>query len=386
MHQQRNSFRNFSKLENVNPIITLEIKPFYMAMTPKLQARQSQKLAMTPQLRQAIKLLQYSNIELAEFVEEQLESNPLLERGTGDENRRGEAVSKPETLDPNSSIENISSGAKEADLDAPDHAKDSEATVADVGGTVDWSKSNSSGSFSNSGDYDVAANTAAEVSLADHIQGQRALLGLAARDGLIADYMIGQLDEAGYLRMSIEEVAENLGAGLFARNLEECLSLQLKEKQQLDGPTKTMLANLNLLAKHDLSKLMKVCEVGREKLDAMIANLRNCAPKPGAVYGGTLAAIVEPDVFIRETPNGGWAVELNADTLPRVLVNNRYYNEIKRAGSKDEKAQEFISECHQSANWLVKSLDQRARTILKVASEIVKQQDGFFAYGARSAA
>ena len=370
-----------------------------MAMTPKLQARQSQKLAMTPQLRQAIKLLQYSNIELAEFVEEQLESNPLLERGTGDENRRGEAVSKPETLDPNSSIENISSGAKEADLDAPDHAKDSEATVADVGGTVDWSKSNSSGSFSNSGDYDVAANTAAEVSLADHIQGQRALLGLAARDGLIADYMIGQLDEAGYLRMSIEEVAENLGvsqtrvssvllqlqtcepAGLFARNLEECLSLQLKEKQQLDGPTKTMLANLNLLAKHDLSKLMKVCEVGREKLDAMIANLRNCAPKPGAVYGGTLAAIVEPDVFIRETPNGGWAVELNADTLPRVLVNNRYYNEIKRAGSKDEKAQEFISECHQSANWLVKSLDQRARTILKVASEIVKQQDGFFAYG-----
>ena len=370
-----------------------------MAMTPKLQAQQGQKLAMTPQLRQAIKLLQYSNIELAEFVEEQLESNPLLERGTGDENRRGEDVSKIEAFDPSTSVGDVSAGAKEADLDAPDHAKDSEATVADVGGSVDWSKSDNGGSFSNSGDYDVAANTAAEVSLPDHIQGQRALLGLAARDGLIADYMIGQLDEAGYLRMSLDEVAENLGvsktrassvllqlqtcepAGLFARDLEECLSLQLKEKKLLNEPMKTLLANLTLLAKHDFAKLMKVCDVGRETLNDMVANLRNCAPKPGAVYGGSLAAVVQPDVFIRETPNGGWAVELNADTLPRVLVNNRYYNEIKRVGSNDEKAQEFISECHQSANWLVKSLDQRARTILKVASEIVKQQDSFFAYG-----
>jgi len=217
-----------------------------MAMTPKLQAQQGQKLAMTPQLRQAIKLLQYSNIELAEFVEEQLESNPLLERGTGDENRRGEDVSKTEAFDPSTSVGN--------------------------------------------------------------------------------------------------------------------------------EPMKTLLANLTLLAKHDFAKLMKVCDVGRETLNDMVANLRNCAPKPGAVYGGSLAAVVQPDVFIRETPNGGWAVELNADTLPRVLVNNRYYNEIKRVGSNDEKAQEFISECHQSANWLVKSLDQRARTILKVASEIVKQQ------------
>jgi len=186
-----------------------------MAMTPKLQAQQGQKLAMTPQLRQAIKLLQYSNIELAEFVEEQLESNPLLERGTGDENRRGEDVSKTEAFDPSTSVGDVSAGAKEADLDAPDHAKDSEATVADVGGSVDWSKSDNGGSFSNSGDYDVAANTAAEVSLPDHIQGQRALLGLAARDGLIADYMIGQLDEAGYLRMSSPQLRAETGRGLW---------------------------------------------------------------------------------------------------------------------------------------------------------------------------
>ncbi len=371
----------------------------FMAMMPKLQAKQGQQLAMTPQLRQAIKLLQYSNIELAEFVEEQLQSNPLLERGTGDENRRGESVDATPSEMPAASVTDVSSGAKEADLDAPAHAKDSEASVADVGGSVDWSRSNSNGSFNGSGDYDAAANTAAEISLTDHIQGQRALLGLAARDGLIADYIIGQLDDAGYLRMDLEEIVENLGVsmgrvssvltqlqtceptGLFARNLQECLSLQLREAGHYDKPTEVMLENLPLLAKHDLAKLMKVCGVDRNKLEAMISHLRNCVPKPGAAFSGVVAATVEPDVFVRETPQGGWAVELNADTLPRVLINNRYYNEIKRVGGEDETAREFISECHQSASWLVKSLDQRARTILKVATEIVKQQDAFFAYG-----
>ncbi len=375
-----------------------------MALAPKLQAKQGQQLAMTPQLRQAIKLLQYSNIELAEFVEEQLESNPLLERGTGDENRRGEDVAATlnETLNAtvdNATLDKVSVGEKASDLDAPAHAIDSEATVADVGGSVDWSRNDSSGSFSGSGDYDAASNSAAEVTLAEHVQSQRALLRLDARDGLIADYMIGQLDEAGYLRMSVNDIAENLGVsaarvssvltqlqtceptGLFARDLSECLALQLREAGYLDEPMQAMLANLDVLAKHDLSKLMKVCEVGRDRMMAMIARLRDCAPKPGAAYGGTLAAVVEPDVFIRETPQGGWAVELNADTLPRVLVNKRYYNEIQRVGGKDETAREFISECHANANWLVKSLDQRARTILKVASEIVKQQDAFFAYG-----
>lgn len=370
-----------------------------VALAAKLQARQGQQLAMTPQLRQAIKLLQYSNIELSEFVEEQLESNPLLERGTGDENRRGEdvAATLQETLQ--ATVDKDAPAAAQSELDAPAHAIDSEATAADVGGSVDWSRNDSSGSFSGGGDYDAVANTAADISLAEHVQAQRAMLGLSQRDGLIADYMIGQLDEAGYLRMSLSEVAENLSVspsrvssilvqlqtceptGLFARDLSECLALQLREAGYLDEAMQTLLANLNLLAKHDLSKLMTMCDVGRDRMAVMIARVRDCAPKPGAAYGGRLAAVVEPDVYIRETPNGGWAVELNADTLPRVLVNKRYYNEIKRVGQGDDVAREFISECHQSANWLVKSLDQRARTILKVSSEIVKQQDAFFAYG-----
>jgi len=369
-----------------------------MALAPKLQARQGAQLAMTPQLQQAIKLLQLSNIELSAFVEEQLEKNPLLERGTGDENRRGEATeTATETTAP--STDTVTAVAAISDMDTPDHALAPESRAADVGGSVDWSRNNSNGSFSGSGEYDATANTASEITLCDHIKSQLPLLKLAARDRLVADYLVGQIDDAGYLRMSEAEVCENLGVGaarvssvllqlqtleptgLFATSLAECLGLQLREAKQLDEPMQALLDNLDVLAKHDLSKLAKRCGVKVDQLKAMIGELKKLSPKPGHAYGGTMAGVVEPDVFIRETPNGGWAVELNADTLPRVLVNKRYYNEIKAAGGDDEAARSFISECHADANWLVKSLDQRARTILKVSSEIVKQQDGFFAFG-----
>jgi len=231
-----------------------------------------------------------------------------------------------------------------SDMDTPDHALAPESTAADVGGSIDWSRNNSGGSFSGSGDFDPMANSAADVTLSEHIQSQMALLKLSDKDRLVANYLAGQVDDAGYLRMSVEEASDNLGigparvssvllqlqtlepTGLFATSLSHCLSLQLREMDALDAPMQTL-------------------------------------------------------VYIRETPHGGWAVELNADTLPRVLVNKRYYNEIKKAGGENEAARSFISECHADANWLVKSLDQRARTILKVSSEIVKQQDSFFAFG-----
>jgi len=371
-----------------------------MALAPKLKARQGAQLAMTPQLQQAIKLLQLSNIELSAFVEEQLEKNPLLERGTGDENRRGEAT---ETVSDTAvaSSDTVTQAAAVSDMDAPDHALAPESTAADVGGSVDWSRNNSGGSFSGSGsgEYDPMSNSAAEVTLSEHIQSQLPLLKLSNTDRLLADYLAGQVDDAGYLRMSVAEASENLGigqarvssvllqlqtlepTGLFATSLSECLGLQLLEMDELDGPMQALLDNLVVLAKHDLSKLAKICGVNTDRLKEMITALRKLSPKPGLAFGGTMAGAVEPDVYIRETPQGGWAVELNADTLPRVLVNKRYYNEIKRAGGEDEAARSFISECHADANWLVKSLDQRARTILKVSSEIVKQQDAFFAYG-----
>ena len=374
-----------------------------MAIAPKLQARQGQQLAITPQLRQAIKLLQLSNIELSAFVEEQLESNPLLERGTGDENRRFEAADAVVSTPAETASDSVSVGEASADMDMPAHAAAPDASAADmgadVGGSVDWSRSNTGGSFNGSNDYDPAANSAADVTLPEHLTSQLGMLRFNDKDRLIAEYLIGQVDEAGYLRGDCAELAENLGVketrlnsvllqmqtleptGVFARDLAECLALQLAEKDRLDAPMKALTENLELLAKYDLSKLAKICEVKVDVLKEMIGELRDLSPKPGGAYGGTMAQAIEPDVYIRETPQGGWAVELNADTLPRVLLNHRYYNEIKTAGGSDEKAREFISECHQNANWLVKSLDQRARTILKVSSEIVKQQDGFFAYG-----
>ncbi len=375
-----------------------------MALAPKLQQRQSQQLAMTPQLQQAIKLLQLSNIELAAFVEEQLESNPLLERGTGDENRRGEEAGSRHESSLETAADTVSVGEANADLDVPEYTAAPDASVADtgaadVGGTVDWSRNNSGGSFNGSSDYDPAANTAAEITLTEHLTAQMPMLRLNDKDRLIADYLLGQLDEAGYLRADLTDLALNLGVtdarvksvllqvqtleptGVFARDLAECLALQLKESGDYAEPMQVLLSNLTLLAKHDLSKLTKLCRVKSDELKDMITRLRGLAPKPGLAFGGSLAAVVEPDVYIRETPHGGWAVELNSDTLPRVLVNQRYYNEIASASDNNTQAREFISECHANANWLVKSLDQRARTILKVASEIVKQQDGFFAYG-----
>ncbi len=376
-----------------------------MALAPKLQARQSQQLAMTPQLQQAIKLLQLSNIELTAFVEEQLEKNPLLERGTGDENRRGEQV-QVASADPVADV-SAAPAAAQVELDAPDHAvapdaapgdRAENAPAADVGGSIDFSRGASSGRGASS-DFDPLSNAAATQSLQDVLREQLGHLSLSLQDRFVADYLLGLVDDAGYLREETESLALSLGVsasriasvitqlqtleptGVFARSLSECLALQLAEKDELDDANMALLGNLDLLAKHDLPRLADLCGVDMEALKTRILRLRQLSPKPGHAYGSSTVSGVEPDVFVRETPQGGWAVELNSDTLPRVLVNQRYYNEISAASGGDETAREFLSECHQNASWLVKSLDQRARTILKVASEIVRQQDAFFAYG-----
>ena len=370
-----------------------------MALAPKIQARQSQQLAMTPQLQQAIKLLQLSNIELAAFVEEQLEKNPLLERGSGEENRRGEDMAAP--ADAPAPDAAAAPAAATSDLDAPAHAVAPDAApaeAADVGGSVDFSHGAGSGRAL-SADYDPLANAAAARSLQDVLREQLAHLSLSLRDRFVAEYLIGVVDDAGYLRDQTEALALSLGVsasriasvitqlqtleptGVFARSLGECLALQLAETNELDDANQALLANLDLLARHDLPRLAKRCGVDMDGLKARILRLRQLSPKPGHAFGGGAVSGVEPDVFVRETPQGGWAVELNSDTLPRVLVNKRYYREIKAASGENESAREFLSECHQNASWLVKSLDQRARTILKVASEIVRQQDAFFAYG-----
>ena len=378
-----------------------------MALSPQIKLKQGQQLAMTPQLQQAIKLLTLTNIELAAFVEEQLESNPLLERGTGTENRRedsGDVVAPIESGLSELDLHAPSAAAADA-MDASERQLNEGATVADmapgaasVGGDIDWSKAGSGGSFSGGNDYDPAANTAREISLNEHLMAQLAMAIHDERERMIGAHLIDQVDENGYLRTDLTELSARLGVklhrvetvlavlqtfeptGVMARDLGECMALQLKERGELDGPMQLMLDNLDMLANHDLPGLAKTCGISVDELGDYAARLRALSPKPGLAYGADTAGVVEPDVFIHERPDGGWAVELNTDTLPRVLVNSRYYAEVCD-GSKDEKVKSYMSECAQNASWLVKSLDQRARTILKVSSEIVKLQDGFFAYG-----
>ncbi|MFN7054842.1 RNA polymerase factor sigma-54 [Hyphomonas sp.] len=375
-----------------------------MAMKQSLDMRQGQSLVMTPQLQQAIKLLQLSNQELAEFVEAELERNPLLvrveEEGSGGNDPSGEPQRREQLkLDDSSGL-----GEARDQLDAPgedvfEPGTGSDAGMpADAGGPsarTDWSSASGGGS---SEEFDPTANVSGNVTLQEHLHGQLNLAGLSAADRLIAARLIDETDESGYLRTPLGDIASALGAdvanveavlnvcqgfdptGVMARSIPECLALQLKERRRYDPAMQAMLDNLHLVAKHDLKALMDICGVDRADIQDMLIELRSLSPRPGGGFSSDTTVAVAPDVYVRELPNGMFAVELNSDTLPRVLMDKAYYAEVSALPMR-EKEKEFISECASSATWLVKSLDQRARTILKVASEIVRQQDGFFAHG-----
>lgn len=380
-----------------------------MALAPRLELRQGQGLVMTPQLQQAIKLLTMANHELADYVEMELERNPLLERddrpdGAGSPDEPDfEPVSDSPIREMSASDDGPNPDA-EASLDVRYDDLYNDATPADVptmadtgGGSVtDWSKTSSGGSGD---DLDSLESTLTrDKTLHEHLEMQIALALQTPSERLIGAHLVDQVDEAGYMRGDMAEIAQRLGTdeaevervltimhgfeptGVMARSVSECLGLQLAERNRLDPAMQAMLDNLPLLAKRDLITLREVCAVDGEDLADMIAEIRSLNPKPGAAFGADPAPSVVPDVFIREAPNGAWAVELNSDNLPRVLMNQRYYAEVTR-GARQETEKAWIAECAQTASWLVKSLDQRARTILKVTREIVRQQDGFLTYG-----
>ncbi len=220
-------------------------------------------------------------------------------------------------------------------------------------------------------------------------------------DQLIALHLLDLIDEQGYLGSSLEGVALLLGCpptrvetvlarlqqfdppGIFARNLRECLALQLRDRDRLDPAMQTLLDHLPLLAARNIAALMRVCEVDAEDVAEMIAEIKSLDPRPGLAFDPPLAQTVVPDILMRAQPEGGWIVELNPDTLPRVLVNNRYFARVSRA-TRSKAERDYLTERLQAANWLVKSLHQRATTILKVAAEIVRQQEAFFRRGVQS--
>jgi RNA polymerase sigma-54 factor len=384
-----------------------------LALSPRLELRQGQGLVITPQLQQAIKLLQLSNLELEAYVDAELERNPLLQRDDLDgesENNAEASVAEPESPDDDFAADRVTDAAAAADIDARhddlydgaspgDHATgDAGAgSGADAGGSVDWSKAGKGGSFED-GDGQREGAGGRELSLAEHLEAQLSVAGLAAADRAIALTLIDAVDEGGYLRADLAELAVRLGCdierieavlgalqgfeptGVFARDVAECLALQLQEKDRFDPAMQALVANLDLLARRDMAGLKRVCGVDDEDLREMITELRALTPRPGAAFGGEPAQAVVPDVFVREGSAGLWHVELNADTLPKLLVDHRYHARVAK-GARTDQEKTFVSDCIASANWLVKSLDQRAKTILKVASEIVRQQDGFLAFG-----
>ena len=391
-----------------------------MALTQRLQIRQSQALVMTPQLMQAIKLLQLSNLDLAAYVEGELEKNPLLERAAEDEPGVIDGAAEPVASEFNGDREapdeigvvaerideslETSRGAIEERLgtdlenEFPDDAGQSnQRNGADApAGPSEWASVGSGGR--QNGDYNLEAFVSAAPTLADHLAEQLSLAIVDPVRRMIGQYLIDMVDEAGYLTGDLMSVAEKLGAplkeveavlgivqgfdppGVCARTLTECLAIQLKERNRFDPAMAALVGRLDLLAKRDLAGLRRICGVGDEDLAEMIVEIRSLNPKPGLAFGSTTVQPIVPDVYVRPGPDGGFSVELNSDTLPKILVNQRYHAELTK-NAKADSAKTFLAENLQSATWLMRALDQRAKTILKVAMEIVKQQDAFFAHG-----
>ena len=372
-----------------------------MALTPRLELRHSQALVMTPQLQQAIKMLQLNNLEITAYVDELIEQNPLLESADDDEQSSAGGETEPRDGDAAPAIEEAGTGeASPAENPAEvldsnyDNMwnSDSGVEVAPPVSMEAWRNA----PLGTASAFDRAP--AAAISLRDHLLNQLNVDLDDPVDRVIGIHLIDLLDDAGYIDGDIALIAERLGCdenrvettlallqgfdpiGVFARDLAECLTLQLREQDRLDPIMAALIDNLDLLADHDFETLRKRCGADQEDFADMLAEIQALNPKPGLAFSSEVAQTLVPDVIVRHGEGGGWIIELNNETLPRVLVNERYYATISKQ-AKNKRDKEYISDCLNSANWLVKSLAQRATTILRVATELVRQQEGFLNHG-----
>ena len=384
-----------------------------MAVRQRMDLRQTQTLVMTPQLQQAIKLLELSSQELAAYVEREIEQNPLLERddATGD----GGTDPSPE---PGDDPVPAAAGASDP-LDASDFAQgammpDAPESPLDVDYDNLWTNDGadapaalslpSAGSRGRAngtegdGSSTVEHTLSRAISLREHLTEQINVDLADPMERLIAFALSEQLDEAGYFSGDLASIGERLDCpaakvqtilvrlqqfdppGIFARSLAECLALQLKDRDRLDPAMQKLLDHLDLLAQGERDRLMRLCSVDAADLAQMVSEIRALNPKPAEAFSTTPMVPVVPDILMRRASDGGWLIELNPDALPRVLLNESYVAKIRRSAT-DKTSREYINERVTAGNWLVRALQQRATTILKVATEIVRQQDGFFRRG-----
>ncbi|MEE4154502.1 MAG: RNA polymerase factor sigma-54 [Erythrobacter sp.] len=376
-----------------------------MAIGPRLDLRQSQSLVMTPQLQQAIKLLTASNLEIESYIAEMLEANPLLEAGEIAAERAGDGGDPDDTPRGERTADQLileggGEGDAPLDLDAGALDVDRETGDGETGpagaGASDWSAA-SGGAMGEDGPG-FEGSSAAAITLSEHLLAQ---IGSAVRDeseGFIARHLIGLLDDAGYLHFDLREVAEDIGAslaavsaaleavqsldpsGIGARNLAECLAIQAREADRYDPCMQKLIANLDLVARGEVARLKRLCDVDDEDFADMLRELRGYDPKPGLAFAPASDSAIVPDILLRSNGKGGWDIALNEETLPRLIVNREYFLEL-REGAPSKEAQGWLKEKLADAHWLLKALDQRQKTILKTAAEIVRQQDGFFRCG-----
>ena len=381
----------------------------------KQEFRQSQSLVMTQALQQSIKLLQLSAAELQEFLDEEIEKNPLLAREDGEgeaapeptEEEVGQGGDAPLSEDEQASHE-ARGDAKEIAVSERDYSVNEslveenygdEWSEGEIGGVSAGERGGQGNGFDDEGDgFGIEASRAPEKTLREHVLEQIHVDITDPAERLIAEKLADMLDEAGYLREDVSVLQGTLGAtaaeievviaklqqmepvGIFARSLAECLRLQLADMNRLDPIMELFLANIERMASGDLQGLRKCCGVDAEDFAQILADVRRCNPKPGHGFAAEAAQAVVPDVLVRRAKGGGWHLELNPEAMPRVLINRHY---AARIGTRDKDAKKFVSEQMANANWLIKALDQRANTILKVATEIVRQQDKFLQHGIR---
>lgn len=343
-----------------------------------LHLKQAATLVMTPQLQQSLKMLQLSSLELAEFIDMQLEKNPLLQKEDGEFTE--ETSEKEEAPEEDASLDL----GEEADWDQEEHslhfkeAKHRERTYQED-------------------DSEMESRATKEKTLREHIMDQAILDFKLPENRAIAMHLVDLLENTGYITADLTALSHQLGvpfaaveavlhrlqkcdpAGVFARNLAECLTLQLKEKNRFDPAMEKLVKSLDLLANGEIERLQKLCGVNHEDMLQMCAEIRALNPKPGEKFEPSRAETLIPDIFVRRK-HGAWHIELNNETLPKLLVNRHYYSEVKKR-TKSEQEKKFLSEQWSDANWLIKTLNQRANTVLKVATEIVTQQEAFFEKG-----
>jgi len=373
-----------------------------MALGPRLDLRQTQSLVMTPQLQQAIKLLAASNLEIETFIAEALEANPLLDTAAPapDEPERGEAAAAlPEDAGADQLIA-LGGGEGDAPLDLASVDRDWDTGDGAAPGmrNAEWGAAAGGGA----GDFDDLPDweqlRAAEVTLAEHLESQIGAVAPDPRQAFIARHIIGLLDDAGYLATPLEDVARDLGvepfeaeaalalvqsldpSGVGARSLAECIAIQAREADRYDPCMAALIANLDLVARGEVERLKRLCRVDDEDFADMLRELRSYNPKPGLAFAPATTGTVVPDIIITENASGGWDIALNEETLPKLIVNRGYFLQLS-TGAGDKAAQGWLKEKLADAHWLIRALDQRQKTILKTAAEIVKQQEGFFRRG-----